>query len=158
MKTVLASLCADAEALSGGRHRIRLDAQGDRDLLGAESEIASALRNLVTNAIRYTPAGGEIGLIWRASEAGASFTVEDNGAGIEPQHIPRLTERFYRVDSGRSRDTGGTGLGLAIVKHALIRHQASLQIESEPGKGSRFTVSFSARRVAAGHPASGVAA
>jgi two-component system phosphate regulon sensor histidine kinase PhoR len=158
MKTVLASLCADAEALSGGRHRISLDAQGDWDLLGTESEIASALRNLVTNAIRYTLAGGEIRLIWRASEAGASFAVEDSGVGIAPEHIPRLTERFYRVDSGRSRDSGGTGLGLAIVKHALLRHQASLQIESEPGKGSRFTVQFPARRIIAGHPSSGVAA
>ena len=156
MRAVLDSLCADAEALSGGRHRISLDAQGDWDLLGAESEIASALRNLITNAIRYSPAGGEVRLIWRASADGASFAVEDSGVGIEPEHIPRLTERFYRVDSGRSRETGGTGLGLAIVKHALLRHQASLQIESEPGKGSRFTVRFPARRVAAGHQSSGV--
>jgi len=158
MRAVLASLHADAQALSGGRHRISLDAQGDCDLLGAESEIASALRNLVTNAIRYTPERGEIRLIWRATDAGASFAVEDSGIGIEPQHIPRLTERFYRVDNGRSRESGGTGLGLAIVKHALLRHQASLQIDSEPGKGSRFTVSFPARRVAAGHPSPGVAA
>jgi two-component system phosphate regulon sensor histidine kinase PhoR len=158
MRAVLASLYADAEALSGGRHRISLDAQGDCDLLGAESEIASALRNLVINAIRYTPEGGEIRLIWRAAETGASFAVEDSGVGIAPEHIPRLTERFYRVDSGRSRESGGTGLGLAIVKHALLRHQASLQIESEPGKGSRFRVHFPARRVAAGHPSSGVAA
>ena len=157
MRALLDNLRADAEALSGGRHRISLDAQSDWDLLGAESEIASALRNLVTNAIRYTPEGGEIRLTWRASETGASFAVEDSGVGIAPEHIPRLTERFYRVDSGRSRETGGTGLGLAIVKHALMRHQASLQIESEPGKGSRFTVRFPARRVAAGHPSSGVA-
>lgn len=158
METVLVSLRADAEALSGGRHRISLDAQGGWDLLGAESEIAGALRNLVTNAIRYTPDGGEIRLIWRASEAGASFAVEDSGIGIEAEHIPRLTERFYRVDSGRSRETGGTGLGLAIVKHALLRHQANLSIESEPGKGSRFTVEFPARRVSASRPSPQVAA
>ena len=158
MDTVLASLRADADALSGGRHLISLDAQGGWDLLGAESEIAGALRNLVTNAIRYTPEGGEIRLTWRASEAGASFAVEDTGIGVEAEDIPRLTERFYRVDNSRSRETGGTGLGLAIVKHALLRHQASLQIESEPGKGSRFTVQFPARRITAHHPSSGVTA
>ena len=156
MEVLLASLIADAEALSGGRHRISLDAQSGWDLLGAESEIAGALRNLVTNAIRYTPDGGEIRLIWRASKAGASFAVEDSGIGIEAEHIPRLTERFYRVDNSRSRESGGTGLGLAIVKHALLRHQASLQIESVPGKGSRFSVQFPARRVTAHHPSSGV--
>ena len=116
------------------------------------------MSNLVTNAIRYTPAGGEIRLLWRASAEGASFAVEDTGIGIEPEHIPRITERFYRVDRGRSRETGGTGLGLAIVKHALLRHQANLDIESEPGKGSRFTARFPARRVAAVQPSSGVAA
>ena len=157
IKAVLDTLYADAQALSGGRHRISLDAQGQADLLGTESEIASALRNLVTNAIRYTSAGGEVRLIWRSSAEGASFAVEDTGVGIEPGHIPRITERFYRVDRGRSRDTGGTGLGLAIVKHALSRHQASLQIESEPGKGSRFTVRFPARRVTGGHASSDVA-
>jgi two-component system, OmpR family, phosphate regulon sensor histidine kinase PhoR len=158
MKAVLDRLCADAQALSAGRHVITLDAQGDFDLLGAEGEIAGALSNLVTNAVRYTPAGGKIRIIWRASEEGASFAVEDTGIGVEPDHIPRLTERFYRVDRGRSRDTGGTGLGLAIVKHALLRHQASLEIESEPGRGSRFTVRIPARRVAAGMPSPGVAA
>jgi two-component system phosphate regulon sensor histidine kinase PhoR len=158
IRRLLDRLCADAEALSGGRHRISLDAQGDFDLLGAESEVAGALSNLVTNAIRYTPADGEIRLRWRASEEGASFSVEDNGIGIEPEHVPRLTERFYRVDRSRSRDSGGTGLGLAIVKHALLRHQASLDIESEPGKGSRFTARFPARRVVAAQPASGVTA
>ena len=158
MRRLLDRLCADAQALSGGRHRISLDANGDLDLLGAETEVAGALSNLVTNAIRYTPADGEIRLLWRASEEGASFSVEDTGIGIEPEHIPRLTERFYRVDRGRSRETGGTGLGLAIVKHALLRHQARLDIESEPGKGSRFTVRFPARRVVATEPSSGVAA
>ncbi len=148
--------CADANALSGGRHKITLDAQGDFDLLGAESEISSAFANLVTNAVRYTPAQGQIRLIWMASADGASFTVEDSGIGIERQHVSRLTERFYRVDRSRSRDTGGTGLGLAIVKHALLRHDASLEIESEPGKGSRFTARFPARALAARKPHSDV--
>jgi len=157
-KRLLDRLRMEAEALSTGRHRVTLDAQGDYDLLGAESEIVGALSNLVTNAIRYTPAGGEVRLLWHATGEGASFTVEDNGIGIEPEHIPRLTERFYRVDRGRSRESGGTGLGLAIVKHALLRHQASLDIESEPGRGSRFTARFPARRVVAAQASSSVAA
>jgi two-component system phosphate regulon sensor histidine kinase PhoR len=144
---LLARVKADADALSGGRHKITLDAVEGFDLAGAESEIASALGNLASNAVRYTPAGGSIRLIWRASSAGAEFIVEDTGIGIEPQHLARLTERFYRVDRSRSRETGGTGLGLAIVKHALARHQATLDIQSEPGKGSRFSARFPARRV-----------
>src|SRR4029079_11032100 len=117
--------------------------------LGAESEIASAFVNLVSNAVRYTPAGGEIRLLWTAADAGAEFSVEDTGIGIDPDHLPRLTERFYRVDRGRSRETGGTGLGLSIVKHALARHQAPLSIDSAPGKGSRFSARFPATRLAA---------
>ena len=144
---LLARVKADAAALSGGRHRITLDAMEGFDIAGAESEIASAFGNLASNAVRYTPEGGTVHLTWRASGAGAEFIVEDTGIGIEPQHIARLTERFYRVDRGRSRETGGTGLGLAIVKHALMRHQATLDIHSEPGKGSRFTARFPARRV-----------
>ena len=145
--TLLARLRADAEGLSGGKHRLVYSADGEFDLLGAENEIVSALGNLVSNAIRYTPEGGEIRLSWKASAAGAEFSVEDTGIGFAAEHIPRLTERFYRVDRGRSRATGGTGLGLAIVKHVLNRHQATLDIHSEPGKGSRFTVRFPARRV-----------
>jgi two-component system phosphate regulon sensor histidine kinase PhoR len=144
---LLARLRADAVALSGGKHRIALDATGDFDLLGAEDEIASAFGNLVSNAIRYTPDGGEVRMSWRASDGAAEFAVEDSGVGFAPEHIPRLTERFYRVDRGRSRATGGTGLGLAIVKHILNRHQATLDIHSVPGKGSRFAVRFPARRV-----------
>ena len=144
---LLARVKADADALSGGRHRITLEAMEGFDIAGAESEIASAFGNLASNAVRYTPEGGSVRLIWRASQEGAEFTVEDTGVGIEPQHVPRLTERFYRVDRGRSRETGGTGLGLAIVKHALLRHQATLDIQSEPGKGSRFTARFPAPRV-----------
>ena len=144
---LLDRLRADAEALSGGRHKIVLDAEAGFDLLGAENEIASAFGNMVSNAIRYTPAGGEVRLAWRASAGEAEFSVQDTGIGISPEHIPRLTERFYRVDRGRSRETGGTGLGLAIVKHILTRHQATLDVKSEPGKGSRFAARFPARRI-----------
>lgn len=152
MSRLLAKLKADAEALSGGRHRITLDGVEGYDLTGSEGEISSAFGNLVSNAIRYTPTGGEVRLVWRASPDGAQFTVEDTGIGIEAHHIPRLTERFYRVDRGRSRETGGTGLGLAIVKHALLRHQGTLEVQSEPGRGSRFTASFPARRIAPATP------
>jgi len=151
---LLARVKADADALSGGRHRITLEAMEGFDIAGAESEIASAFGNLASNAVRYTPEGGTVRLIWRASQEGAEFTVEDSGVGIEPQHVPRLTERFYRVDRGRSRETGGTGLGLAIVKHALLRHQATLDIQSEPGKGSRFSARFPAPRVMRAAPRS----
>jgi two-component system, OmpR family, phosphate regulon sensor histidine kinase PhoR len=144
---LLARVRSETQALSAGRHRVQLDAEEGWDLLGAEAELASAFGNLASNAIRYTSPGGEIRLVWRASPEGASFSVEDTGVGIEREHIPRLTERFYRVDRGRSRESGGTGLGLAIVKHALARHQAALEIESEPGRGSRFTARFPARRV-----------
>jgi two-component system phosphate regulon sensor histidine kinase PhoR len=137
---------ADAMALSAGRHTIALEAHPEADLLGSEAELASAFGNLVTNAVRYTPAGGEVRLIWRADAEGASFSVEDTGVGIAPEHLPRLTERFYRIDRSRSRETGGTGLGLAIVKHAVARHQATLEVESKPGAGSRFTVQFPAHR------------
>jgi two-component system phosphate regulon sensor histidine kinase PhoR len=146
---LLARIRAEAEALSGGRHRIVLEAGGAFDLLGAESEIASAFGNLATNAVRYTAPGGLVRLAWHASPAGAQFAVEDTGIGIDKAHIPRLTERFYRVDPDRLRPAGGTGLGLAIVKQVLDRHQATLAIESEPGKGSRFTARFPAHRVIA---------
>ena len=144
---LLDRLRAEAEALSGGRHKIVLEAEPGFDLLGAENEIASAFGNLMSNAIRYTPAGGEVRLTWRASANEAEFAVQDTGIGIAAGHIARLTERFYRVDRGRSRETGGTGLGLAIVKHILNRHQATLDIKSEPGKGSRFAARFAARRI-----------
>jgi two-component system phosphate regulon sensor histidine kinase PhoR len=144
---LLSRIQSEAVALSAGRQRITLDAEHGFDVIGAESEIASAFGNLASNAVRYTPSGGEVRLIWRSSAKGAEFSVEDTGVGIEAEHIPRLTERFYRVDRGRSRETGGTGLGLAIVKHALARHQATLDIESTPGKGSRFTAKFPARRI-----------
>jgi two-component system phosphate regulon sensor histidine kinase PhoR len=143
---LLARLRADAEGLSAGRHEISLEGNPHFDVLGSDTELASALSNLVSNAIRYTPAGGKVRLIWRDGAEGASFSVEDTGLGIAPEHVPRLTERFYRVDRSRSRETGGTGLGLAIVKHALARHQATLEVESKPGAGSRFTVRIPPQR------------
>jgi len=158
MFRLLARIRADAELLSAGRHRVSLITEGDYDLLGAENEIGSAFANLVSNAIRYTPDGGQVRIFWRASAAGAEFAVEDTGIGIAKEHIPRITERFYRIDRSRSRETGGTGLGLAITRHALLRHQASLDIESEPGRGSRFSARFPARRVAAAQPFQSVAA
>jgi two-component system phosphate regulon sensor histidine kinase PhoR len=115
---------------------------------GAPSELISAMSNLVSNAIRYTPAGGEIRVCWRLlPDARAEFSVSDTGPGIASEHLPRLTERFYRVDRSRSRDTGGTGLGLAIVKHVCQRHGAKLKIESVLGKGSTFSIIFPAERV-----------
>jgi len=110
------------------------------DIMGSYEELHSAFGNLASNAVRYTPAGGTINLVWREFEAGVKFKVEDTGIGISPEHISRLTERFYRVDKSRSRETQGTGLGLAIVKHVLLRHGGTLQIKSEAGKGSSFIV------------------
>lgn len=142
VRALLERVRAQAEALSRGQHRISVSFDGPETLVGAESELASAFVNLATNAVRYTPPGGDVRLIWRSREGGAEFVVEDTGIGIAPEHLPRLTERFYRVDRGRSRETGGTGLGLAIVKHVLVRHGATLEIESTPGKGSRFCARF----------------
>jgi two-component system phosphate regulon sensor histidine kinase PhoR len=147
VSVLLAGVRDDALALSAGRHRIELNAQDRILLLANAQELRSAFGNLVSNAVHYTPAGGEIRLRWGRRGTQAVFSVDDSGPGIEARHIPRLTERFYRVDHSRSRETGGTGLGLAIVKHVLTRHQATLEIESEPGKGSCFSAVFPARRV-----------
>jgi two-component system phosphate regulon sensor histidine kinase PhoR len=136
----------DALGLSAGRHKIDLQIDSSSKILGSESELASAFGNLASNAVRYTPQGGTITLRWYSNGSGAVFEVRDNGIGIAPEHIPRITERFYRVDRGRSRDTGGTGLGLAIVKHVVLRHQAELAIDSTPGKGSSFAIRFPAAR------------
>lgn len=144
---LLRDLLEEAQSLSAGRHRLRLNLASERWLQGNEEELRSAFGNLVSNAIRYTPDGGEIVLQWEEWEGEGVFSVQDSGIGIEPLHIPRLTERFYRVDRSRSRETGGTGLGLAIAKHALTRHQARLEIESTPGKGSTFSACFPARRL-----------
>jgi len=145
IEPMLRSILADAQALSAGKHEIVLDIQTPSILDGCANELRSAFGNLATNAVRYTPTGGRIDLIWRERQGEAEFVVADTGIGIPVNHIPRLTERFYRVDRSRSRETGGTGLGLAIVKHVLTRHHAVLEIESEPGKGSRFTARFSGR-------------
>jgi two-component system, OmpR family, phosphate regulon sensor histidine kinase PhoR len=140
-------LADEARALSGGRHRVESEVEGDARLLGSAAELHSALSNLVSNAVRYTPDGGTVRLAWRVVDGNGVFSVSDSGIGIEARHIPRLTERFYRVDSGRSRETGGTGLGLAIVKHALTRHQAVLDVISEPGRGSTFSAVFPTGRI-----------
>jgi two-component system, OmpR family, phosphate regulon sensor histidine kinase PhoR len=129
----------DARALSAGKHEITMDVAGP-DVMGSTEELHSAFGNLASNAVRYTPAGGKIHLSWLEGPSGIKFKVEDTGIGISPEHISRLTERFYRVDKSRSRETQGTGLGLAIVKHVLLRHGGTLQIKSEAGKGSSFIV------------------
>ena len=145
---LLLHISADAKGLSQGQHQVLLDIGDAAMVMGSRDELASAFGNLVSNAIRYTPAGGTITLTWRVTPDGAGvFSVTDTGIGIGPEHLPRLTERFYRVDRSRSRATGGTGLGLAIVKHVLLRHQAELEIASQTGKGSTFSVRLPARRV-----------
>jgi two-component system phosphate regulon sensor histidine kinase PhoR len=131
----------EGKALSAGRHQILVSVSGP-DLRGSVEELRSAVGNLVSNAVRYTPEGGKIMIEWLATDAGPRCVVADSGIGIRPEHIARLTERFYRVDKSRSRETQGTGLGLAIVKHVLMRHQAHLEIESEVGAGSRFIIQF----------------
>jgi two-component system phosphate regulon sensor histidine kinase PhoR len=141
MRLLLDGVLEEARALSAGRHAISLEADGP-DIVGSADELRSAFGNLVSNAVRYTPEHGSIAIAWRATDGGPEFSVRDDGIGISPEHIARLTERFYRVDKSRSRETQGTGLGLAIVKHVLLRHHATLAIASEPGKGSVFTVKF----------------
>jgi two-component system phosphate regulon sensor histidine kinase PhoR len=141
-------LLAEAATLDGGTHPIESKLDAGLALLGSELELRSAFGNLISNAMRYTPAGGRIEIHWRRTpDGGAVFGVRDHGIGIAAHHLPRLTERFYRVDSGRSRANGGTGLGLAIVKHVLGRHQARLHIESSPGSGSLFEAHFPAAKV-----------
>lgn len=144
---LLNTVMTEAQSLSNGRHHITLEADPNLALTGSVEELHSAFGNLVSNAIRYTPEGGAIAMNWGLRETDAVFSVKDSGIGIEQQHIDRLTERFYRVDRSRSRVTGGTGLGLSIVKHILTRHQARLEIQSEPGKGSTFSAAFPAARL-----------
>ena len=143
---LLKALYEEGVSLSNGKHVLSLEMESDCTLLGNTKELRSAFGNLITNAIRYTPQGGEIVLRWQENDGQPMFSVQDSGLGIAPQHIPRLTERFYRVDHSRSRETGGTGLGLAIVKHVTIRHQARLEIVSEEGKGSTFSIVFPPKR------------
>ena len=147
-ETVMAYLRNDAEALSQGKHVFNFENETSVNILGDEREILSAFSNLVANAIRYTPDSGSIEVKWRTvSQGQGEFSVSDTGPGIASEHLSRLTERFYRVDRSRSRDTGGTGLGLAIVKHIASRHQAQLIIESTPGKGSTFMLRFPKERL-----------
>ena len=149
VETLMALLKNDAEALSQGKHIFNFEISNVEHLLGDEREILSAFSNLVSNAIRYTPDDCEIHVRWSVNAEGqGQFSVTDTGPGIASEHLARLTERFYRVDRSRSRDTGGTGLGLAIVKHIANRHQAQLAIESTPGKGSTFQLNFPKERLA----------
>ncbi|MBK1693859.1 PAS domain-containing sensor histidine kinase [Chromatium weissei] len=136
----------EAQALSGGQHQFEMDVNENLLLLGNQPELRSAFSNLIFNAVRHTPAGTRICIEWRDTANGALFAVEDSGLGIAPEHLPRLTERFYRVDCARSRESGGTGLGLAIVKHVLNRHDARLSIASEVGNGVRFSCQFPVQR------------
>jgi two-component system phosphate regulon sensor histidine kinase PhoR len=146
VQSLMGEVADEARVLSGGRHRIDV---GPAHVLlrGNREELRSAFANLVSNAIRYTPDGGRISLAWRAEAGGGRFDVTDTGIGVAPEHIARLTERFYRVDKSRSRETGGTGLGLAIVKHVLLRHDARLDVHSEVGEGSTFSAVFPASRM-----------
>lgn len=149
MNALLQTVRQQIEALSAGRHTLVWELDDGLDILGSETELSSAVSNLLTNAVRYTPDGGTITTRWqRLPDGGASYSVQDTGIGIAARHIPRLTERFYRVDRGRSRAVGGTGLGLAITKHIAMRHDAELGIVSEIGKGSIFSLKFPAERVA----------
>ncbi|HKN79353.1 MAG TPA: phosphate regulon sensor histidine kinase PhoR [Lysobacter sp.] len=152
MAPMLATLRREAEALSQGRHRIVVEDAAAYDLRGSTKELHSAFSNLVSNAVRYTPAGGTITMRFAPDLAadkpgGAVLAVTDTGYGIPEAHLPRITERFYRVSTSRSRESGGTGLGLAIVKHVLNLHQARLSIESAVGRGSTFACHFTADRV-----------
>lgn len=144
---LLEALRDEALALSGGRHAIEITTAFAGKLRGSQDELRSAFGNLVFNAVRYTPPGGKITLAWRIDDGLPTFSVSDTGIGIPAEHIPRLTERFYRVDKGRSTASGGTGLGLAIVKHVLARHGGSLHIHSVPGQGSTFSARLPADRI-----------
>jgi two-component system phosphate regulon sensor histidine kinase PhoR len=147
MSMLFARLKVDAEGLSQGQHQINFINKTDKNILGDESEMYSAFSNLVFNAVRYTPEGGKIDVVWEDTDHGAEFSVTDTGPGIAEEHIPRLTERFYRIDRSRSRETGGTGLGMAIVKHVINRHQGELKIQSVLGEGSRFSLTLTMPRL-----------
>lgn len=147
MGPMLAALGRDAEGLSQGRHVVTVRDEARRDLWGSTQELHSAFSNLVSNAVRYTPVGGRIDIALLPEGGGVRLAVADTGYGIPASHLPRLSERFYRVSSSRSRDSGGTGLGLAIAKHILNLHQARLEIASEVGRGSTFSCHFDAARV-----------
>lgn len=150
MSSMVTALRRDAEGLSRGRHRVSVGEVAAINLVGSPQYLQSAFSNLVSNAVRYTPNDGQITIAWHASsDGGARFTVSDTGYGIPAEHVPRITERFYRVSTSRSRALGGTGLGLSIVKHVLALHGARLEIESEVGRGSTFACVFGPERVLA---------
>jgi two-component system phosphate regulon sensor histidine kinase PhoR len=138
----------EAQTLSHKMHQLTFEVDNTLKVLGSEDELRSAISNLVYNAVNHTPAGTDIVVRWQHTPTGAEFSVEDNGPGIAPEHIPRLTERFYRVDKARSRQTGGSGLGLAIVKHAVNHHESRLDIQSTLGKGTRFSFVIPERLIA----------
>ena len=145
---MLTTLVRDGERLSGERgHVLSLETDSNLGLRASSSELASAFSNLINNAVQHTPGGTSIRVVWRADAEGGVLRVEDDGPGVDPEHLPRLTERFYRADPGRSRASGGTGLGLALVKHAVARNGGRLDIRSEPGAGSVFSCHFPAERV-----------
>jgi len=147
MASLLVTLRREAEAISQGRHQISVEDTAQCDLLGSAKELHSAFSNLVSNAVRYTPTDGRVSIRFeRTSDGGARLAVQDSGYGIPAQHLPRITERFYRVSTSRSRESGGTGLGLSIVKHVLSLHQGRLEIESEVGRGSTFACVFGPER------------
>jgi len=159
MASMLGTLRREAQALSQGRHQVSVEDLAGVDLWGSPKELHSAFSNLVSNAVRYTPAGGQVRIRLRHDDTdgvgarpGVVLEVVDSGYGIPPQHLPRITERFYRVSTSRSRESGGTGLGLSIVKHVLHLHQARLGIASEVGHGSTFACHFGAERVRAREP------
>ncbi len=148
LNPLLFEIVNDAKALSGeNQHQFQLECEDGSSVTGDTMELRSAFSNLVYNAVRYTPAGGKVLVKWWQDQEGGHLMIQDNGVGIDPVHIPRLTERFYRVDKSRSHVTGGTGLGLAIVKHVLLRHEARISISSHPGKGSRFICHFPLSRI-----------
>ncbi len=147
LRQLLEALLDEARVISQERHRIELFFDGPRRVMVAPQEIESAVRNLLTNAIRYTPDGGSITMVWRVQDSEGRISVRDTGIGIAPEHIPRISERFYRVDRGRSRATGGTGLGLAIVKHIMHRHAGRLEFQSTVGTGSVFTLCLPVERL-----------
>ena len=146
VRQLVREVADEARALSLGRHQIDVDLTPGF-VRGSREELRSAFGNIVSNAVRYTPDGGIISLAWREDASGGRFEVSDTGLGVAPDHIPRLTERFYRVDKSRSRETGGTGLGLAIVKHVLLRHGGHLDVQSEIGRGSSFSAVLPAERL-----------
>ena len=143
---VLTQLREQAEEISRGNHSLKFEIEDELALSGVKSDLESAFRNLIVNALKYTPQGGSVSVTWEDGAEGPALSVKDSGIGIPRREIPRLTERFYRVGSDRGRESGGTGLGLAIVKHVLNGHQAHLTIESEYGVGSRFTCVFPPER------------